>query len=436
MVAQQVGRRSNGGNRADLRLHRHRRRIGRLRGRRAPVGIRPPSRAAAGSRAAGSQSVDPHPPRLRQDLCRSAGELEVRDASRSRSLATAALSAARQDAGRHQLDQRHGLYARQPRRLRRMAPARLRGLGLGLRPAVFPEGREPERGADEFHGVGGPLHVSDQPGRFELADAVLEACVQAGIPRNPDFNGAQQEGCGYYQTTTNNRRRWSTAQAYLGPARKRANLVIRTGAHATRVLIENSRAVGVEYHTPQGRETARARGEVIVSGGAYGSPQLLLLSGLGPAQHLQDMGIAVVRDMPAVGSNLHDHFNSYVAWRCSKRDHAERPGAQRCGKLVGRRALRAVPLRPDGGQRHPCRRSSRAATRGWSGPTSRSTSSNGARSSEARPASCRIRSRASRSVRCICAPTAAARCGWAVPIRWRRPRCCSTSCAPTTTCRR
>lgn len=182
----------------------------------------------------------------------------------------------------------------------------------------FKKAQNQTRGADEFHGVGGPLHVSDQRGRFELADAVLEACVQAGIPRNPDFNGAQQEGCGYYQTTTLNRRRWSTAQAYLKPARNRPNLVIRTGAHATRVLIENNRAIGVEFHTERGRETARASGEIIVSGGAYGSPQLLLLSGLGPAEHLQDMGITVIRDMPAVGSNLHDHFNSYVAWRCSK----------------------------------------------------------------------------------------------------------------------
>ncbi len=182
----------------------------------------------------------------------------------------------------------------------------------------FKKAENQTRGADAYHGVGGPLHVSDQPGPFELADAVLEACVQAGIPRNPDFNGARQEGCGYYQTTTSNRRRWSAAKAYLSQARQRPNLVIRTGAHAMRVLIENNRAVGVEYHTPTGRQTARATGEVIVSGGAYGSPQLLLLSGLGPAQHLQDMGITVVRDMPAVGANLHDHFNSYVSWRCSK----------------------------------------------------------------------------------------------------------------------
>jgi choline dehydrogenase-like flavoprotein len=182
----------------------------------------------------------------------------------------------------------------------------------------FKKAENQTRGADEFHGVGGPLNVSDQPAHFELADAVLQACEQAGIPRNTDFNGATQEGCGYYQTTTSNKRRWSSAKAYLHSAKDRPNLIIQTGAHATRVLIENNRAVGVEFHTAEGRRTARASGEIIVSGGAYGSPQLLLLSGLGPAHHLQEMGITVVRDMPAVGSNLHDHFNTYVAWRCSK----------------------------------------------------------------------------------------------------------------------
>ncbi len=182
----------------------------------------------------------------------------------------------------------------------------------------FKKAENQTHGENEFHGVGGPLHVSDQPGHFELADAVLDAMVQAGIPRNPDFNGATQEGCGYYQTTSRNRRRWSTARAYLDPARTRPNLVVLTNAHATRVIIEHGRATGVEYHTPQGVRVAHTRGEVIVSGGAYGSPQLLLLSGLGPAQHLQDLSIPVVRDMPAVGSNLHDHFNSFVSWRCSK----------------------------------------------------------------------------------------------------------------------
>ena len=182
----------------------------------------------------------------------------------------------------------------------------------------FKKAENQERGADEFHGTGGPLRVSNQPRNTELGDAVLDACEQAGIPRNPDFNGAVQEGCGYYQTTTNNRRRWSTAKAYLEPARARPNLEIRTHAHATKVLIENGRAVGVEYQSPAGRQTARANAEVIVSGGAYGSPQLLQLSGLGPAEHLREMGITVVADMPAVGSNLHDHFNTYLSWRCTK----------------------------------------------------------------------------------------------------------------------
>jgi choline dehydrogenase len=187
--------------------------------------------------------------------------------------------------------------------------------------SVLPYFRKAEnqaRGASEYHGTGGPLNVSDQPSKFELSEAVLSACEQAGIPRNPDFNGAQQEGCGYYQTTTANRRRWSTAKAYLEPARSRPNLTIRTGAHATRVVIEGGRATGVEFTCAEGRQTATAGRGVIVSGGTYGSPQLLMLSGLGPAQHLQDMGIQVVRDMPAVGSNLHDHFNTYMSWRCTR----------------------------------------------------------------------------------------------------------------------
>ncbi|MDP2378028.1 GMC family oxidoreductase, partial [Reyranella sp.] len=135
----------------------------------------------------------------------------------------------------------------------------------------------------------------------------------------PDFNGAQQEGVGYYQTTINGKaRRWSSARAYLKDAKQRKNLTIATSAHATRVLIENGRAVGVEYRTPAGLQVAKARREVIVSGGVYGSPQLLMLSGLGPAAHLQQHGIAVVKDMPGVGSHLHDHFNTYVAYRCSQ----------------------------------------------------------------------------------------------------------------------
>jgi choline dehydrogenase len=181
----------------------------------------------------------------------------------------------------------------------------------------FRKAEHQERGADEFHGVGGPLHVSN-PVTSPLGDAMVEAAIEAGIPANPDFNGAHQEGVGYYQTTTSNRRRWSAARAYLRGAKNRANLTIATNAHATRILIEDGSAVGVEYRTPEGLVTARVRGEIIVSGGVYGSPQLLQLSGLGPAALLQELGIPVVRDMPGVGAQLHDHFNTYLVWRCSQ----------------------------------------------------------------------------------------------------------------------
>lgn len=225
----------------------------------------------------------------------------------------------------------------------------------------FRKAQDQERGESEFHGVGGPLKVTN--GRFdsEIIDAVIESAVQAGVPRNSDFNGASQEGVGYYQATIGDGRRWSAATAYLKPARRRKNLVVTPNAHATRIIVKDGRAVGVEYRTPSGLQTARARGEVIVSGGVYGSPQLLLLSGIGPGAHLQEMGVDVVHDLAAVGANLHDHFNSYVAWRSTKpgtlNDLARSPirqlmaGAQyaltRRGPLTGMAGLAGVLTRSD-----------------------------------------------------------------------------------------
>lgn len=182
----------------------------------------------------------------------------------------------------------------------------------------FKRAEDQERGANEFHGTGGPLKVQDHRWQPTLARAMHDAAIQAGIPPNPDFNGATQEGVGFYQTTINNARRWSSARAYLKDARQRKNLTIVTGAHATRILIENGRATGIEYRARDRIVGARATREVIVSGGVYGSPQLLMLSGLGPAAHLKQHGIDVVRDMPGVGSHLHDHFNTYVAFRCTQ----------------------------------------------------------------------------------------------------------------------
>ena len=182
----------------------------------------------------------------------------------------------------------------------------------------FRKAENQERGADAFHGVGGPLTVSN-PVRAPLADAMIQAAIEAGIPANPDFNGARQEGVGYYQTTTAGRRRCSAARAYLAPAAGRRNLVVETAAQATRIRFEGTRAVAVEYRTPHGARTARARREIVVSGGVYGSPQLLQLSGVGPGELLGELGIPLVRDLPGVGRHLHDHFNTYLVWRCAQK---------------------------------------------------------------------------------------------------------------------
>jgi len=182
----------------------------------------------------------------------------------------------------------------------------------------FRKAEDQERGEDPFHGVGGPLRVSDQPARFELAEHWIAAAIEAGLPANNDFNNGQQEGAGPFQSTTNRRRRWSTAAAYLRPARGRKNLTVATNSLATRVVIDNHRATGVEFIRNGAKETAQARGEVIVCGGVYNSPQLLQLSGLGPGELLHGLGIPVVRDMPAVGADLQDHFYVRLAFRCTK----------------------------------------------------------------------------------------------------------------------
>ena len=182
----------------------------------------------------------------------------------------------------------------------------------------FKKAEDNERGADDLHGVDGPLRVSDIPFAWTLPSAMVEAAVQAGIPRNHDFNGPDQEGAGFYQFTASKQRRWSSARAYLKPARGRRNLEIETSAQACRVLIEDGRAVGIEYKTPDGIKTAYARGEIVVSGGAFGSPQLLQLSGIGPGNLLQEMGITVKRELPGVGAHLRDHFNTYLSFRCAQ----------------------------------------------------------------------------------------------------------------------
>jgi choline dehydrogenase len=172
----------------------------------------------------------------------------------------------------------------------------------------FRKAEDNERGADALHGAGGPLGVSDLRDRHPLAAAFVEAAQQCGYPRNDDFNGAQQEGAGFYQTTTRHGVRSSTAVAYLAPARRRENLKIIPEALATRILFEGRRAIGVEFKVGSETRMARANVEVVVASGAFNSPQLLQLSGLGPASLLQPLGIPVIADMPGVGDGLSDHY--------------------------------------------------------------------------------------------------------------------------------
>lgn len=168
--------------------------------------------------------------------------------------------------------------------------------------------------AGEAHASGGPLKVSSPQYVSPLTRTWLKACQQAGIPYVADFNGGEQAGSGLYQITARNGRRASAAVCYLKPARGRPNLTVQTGARATRILVENNRAVGVEY--VQGGRTfvARAEREVILSAGAINSPRLLLLSGIGPAEHLKTIGVPVVHDLPGVGRGLQDHVDCYLIY--------------------------------------------------------------------------------------------------------------------------
>ncbi|MCV0384506.1 MAG: GMC family oxidoreductase N-terminal domain-containing protein [Erythrobacter sp.] len=177
-----------------------------------------------------------------------------------------------------------------------------------------------ERGADEYHGGDGPLAVSDQrycnPGSL----AFVEAAAQLQLPRNRDFNGAQQAGFGIFQVTQKDGQRWSASRAYVEPLRRSRNLDTRIGVTVQRIEIEEGRASGVTYSVGGHERTVRARGGVVLSAGAFNSPQILMLSGIGPGDHLAEHGIAVKADRAAVGSDLQDHIDYVSSWESSSRD--------------------------------------------------------------------------------------------------------------------
>jgi choline dehydrogenase len=189
----------------------------------------------------------------------------------------------------------------------------------------FKRSQHQERGASDLHGAdlhgrGGPLNVADQITVNPTSRAFLDASAQAGHRLTNDFNGPDQEGVGIYQVTQKNARRWSTASAYLRPALERGNVTVLTGAQVARVHIENGRATGVAYRHDGKDVVAHAAREVVLSGGAVNSPQLLQLSGIGPAEHLKALGIKVQADVPGVGSNLQDHLDASTLYHCTTRE--------------------------------------------------------------------------------------------------------------------
>ena len=182
----------------------------------------------------------------------------------------------------------------------------------------FIKAEDNERGASPLHGAGGPLRVSENRSRYRTCEAFIEAAVEAGIPPTDDFNGPEQDGVGWYQVTQRDGMRCSAAVAYLYPAMERPNLKVETDTYVTKVLLDGTRAVGVEVDQGNELREIRAESEVILSAGAYQSPQILLLTGIGPAADLELAGIAPVLDQPEVGQGLQDHIAAWITYRTNE----------------------------------------------------------------------------------------------------------------------
>jgi choline dehydrogenase len=190
------------------------------------------------------------------------------------------------------------------------------------------------RGASRWHGVDGPLPVSDPRSIDAISSAFVEAATQAGLARNEDFNGASQDGAGFFQVTQSDGRRASAASAYLRPAQMRANLTVMTDTHVRRVVFDGRRATGVQVSRDGDARELRAAREVIVCAGTYNSPQLLMLSGVGPAAHLASVGVEVLLDRPQLGANLSDHAATELLWLTAEPRERERRRRWRSAKLL------------------------------------------------------------------------------------------------------
>lgn len=196
----------------------------------------------------------------------------------------------------------------------------------------FKRAEDFERGADYYHGAGGPLGVSNPRASLPICEAFFEAAGQLGIPRNLDMNGASQDGVGYYQLTQKNAQRSSTVTAYLNPAIKRKNITIRKNANVAGLIVEQGRIRGAEMLDG---ELLYAERETILTAGAIGSPKLLLQSGIGPADHLRDVGVMPVHHLPGVGSNLQDHLDLFVICECTGDHTYDKYGKPHWAALAG-----------------------------------------------------------------------------------------------------
>ena len=238
---------------------------------------------------------------------------------------------------------------------------------------VLPYFRRSEANAtfdDAYHGTDGPMSVVTTVHSHPLCEYFLEAAQSLGVPRNPDFNGAVQEGCGYFQATVRDGRRCGAKEAFIDPIRHRPNLTLLPDALVLRLVIDRGRARGVEYLAAGRVERAEADGEVICAAGAIGSPHLMMLSGLGPAAHLAEHGIAVVADLPGVGQDLQDHMGGCPVSATLQEPGALRhPGARLRGRSGGVRGHRARAARdaPPRCRRLPAARSGRSRS-GLRGP--------------------------------------------------------------------
>jgi choline dehydrogenase len=206
----------------------------------------------------------------------------------------------------------------------------------------FKKSEDQERGSSELHGVGGAIHVADPRYVNPLTRAFLAAASEVGVPANPDFNGATQEGAGLYQLTQKDGERCSAVDGYLNPALGRPNLTLLTNAHVARLLIEDGTATGVEFVRDGALQTTRAEAEVILAGGTINSPQVLMLSGIGPADELRRLAIATVQHLPGVGQNLQDHPMVSVGYLCTQQISLD--GAETLANLLRYLIFKSGPL--------------------------------------------------------------------------------------------